>query len=125
MNLYLANGVYVGTQAEARKLDKGFKPVTVPVDKDGLIRHLNMLLSRPTVYVTPVPFFPTPTAHPAAEAQIARNRDMGAAAILSRLDGPANIDAMCETICQSAGYPLKRFAASVACAFTRLADGVR
>lgn len=41
MKLYLANGQYVGTQAEARKIDKGFEQVEVPTDKEGLIDYLN------------------------------------------------------------------------------------
>lgn len=41
MKLYLANGIYVGTQAEAKKLDKNFTPVEVPTDKEGLIAYLN------------------------------------------------------------------------------------
>lgn len=141
MNLYLANGTYVGTQAEARKLDKGFKPVTVPVDKEGLIAYLNALVTRRAV--TPSPAEPSQQEkdritsadwpadmHPMLGrdqrmAAAPEGRDMSASAVLSRLDGPTNIDAMCETICTSSGYPLKRFAASVACAFTRLEQGVR
>lgn len=41
MKLYIANGVYVGTQAEAKKLDKLFTQVEVPTDKEGLIAYLN------------------------------------------------------------------------------------
>lgn len=41
MKLYLAAGQYVGTQADARKLDKAFTPVEVPTAKDGLIAYLN------------------------------------------------------------------------------------
>lgn len=41
MKLYLANGQYVGTQSEARKIDKGFEQVEVPTDKEGLIAYLN------------------------------------------------------------------------------------
>jgi hypothetical protein len=47
MKLYLANGQYVGTQAEARSIDKAFDPALdvqeVPTDKEGLIRFLNEL----------------------------------------------------------------------------------
>lgn len=41
MKLYIANGTYVGTQADAKKLDKDFIPTEVPVDKEGLISYLN------------------------------------------------------------------------------------
>lgn len=41
MKLYLANGLYVGTQAEAKKLDRDFTQVEVPTDKEGLINYLN------------------------------------------------------------------------------------
>lgn len=41
MKLYLANGQYVGTQAEAKKIDREFEEVNVPTDKDGLIAYLN------------------------------------------------------------------------------------
>jgi hypothetical protein len=43
MNLYLAAGQYVGTQAEAKALDKSYQPVEVPVDKAGLMAFLNAL----------------------------------------------------------------------------------
>lgn len=41
MKLYIANGVYVGTQADARAINKTFAQVEVPTDKDGLIKYLN------------------------------------------------------------------------------------
>jgi hypothetical protein len=41
MKLYIAAGQYVGTQAEAKKLDRDFTTVEVPVDKPGLIAYLN------------------------------------------------------------------------------------
>lgn len=41
MRLYLAKGQYVGTQADARKIDKSFEQVEVPTDKEGLIAYLN------------------------------------------------------------------------------------
>jgi len=43
MKLYIANGVYVGTQDEARKINKTFEQVEVPTDKAGLIEYLNGL----------------------------------------------------------------------------------
>ena len=42
MKLYIANGTYVGTQAEAKKLDRDYEPVEVPTDKEGLIAYLNV-----------------------------------------------------------------------------------
>lgn len=44
MKLYIANGIYVGTQAEAKRLDKAFEQVEVPTDKEGLIAYLNSLI---------------------------------------------------------------------------------
>ena len=41
MKLYFAAGVYVGTQADAKRLDKDFATVEVPTDKDGLMAFLN------------------------------------------------------------------------------------
>jgi len=41
MKLYLANTVFYGTQAEAKKADKNFVQVDVPTDKEGLIGYLN------------------------------------------------------------------------------------
>lgn len=43
MKLYIANGTYVGTQAEAKAITKNFELVEVPVDKAGLIDYLNGL----------------------------------------------------------------------------------
>lgn len=41
MKLYIANGQYVGTQADARAINKQFDEAEVPVDKAGLIDYLN------------------------------------------------------------------------------------
>jgi hypothetical protein len=41
MKLYIANGVYFGTQAEAKAETKSFEQVEVPTDKAGLIGYLN------------------------------------------------------------------------------------
>lgn len=43
MKLYIANGTYVGTQADARAITKQFTEVDVPTDKAGLIGYLNSL----------------------------------------------------------------------------------
>lgn len=45
MKYYLANGQYVGTQADAKKLDPNFQTVEVPQDKEGLMGYLNSLVS--------------------------------------------------------------------------------
>ncbi len=46
MKLYLAaDGFYVGTQAEAKKLGKGWEQIDIPTDKEGLIEHLNRLIA--------------------------------------------------------------------------------
>ncbi len=41
MKLYIANGTYVGTQADAKAITKQFTEVDVPTDKAGLIAYLN------------------------------------------------------------------------------------
>lgn len=41
MKLYIADGTYCGTQAEAKAISKQFEAVDVPVDKAGLIAYLN------------------------------------------------------------------------------------
>jgi len=43
MKLYLANGTYVGTQADAKAITKNFDLVEVPTDKEGLIAYLNRI----------------------------------------------------------------------------------
>lgn len=44
MKLYIANGQYVGTQAEAKRLDRDYEQVDFPTDKDGMIAALNNIL---------------------------------------------------------------------------------
>ena len=43
MKLYIANGSYYGTQADAKKIDKAFELVEVPTDKERLIAYLDEL----------------------------------------------------------------------------------
>lgn len=123
MNLYLANGTtFVGTQAEARKLDKNFIPTVVPTDKEGLMAYLNeygrfnRASGRRDALAAAIP-------KPAQTVMLTMptTRDMSAEACLSRMDGPPDIDRIVETICTASGYPLKRFAGAVACAFNNLA----
>lgn len=48
MKLYRdAHGVIVGTQAEAKRMGKGWEPIEVPTDKQGLIDYLNASLHGP------------------------------------------------------------------------------
>lgn len=54
MKLYIANGTYCGTQADAKAISKEFETVDVPVDKAGLIDYLNG--------ITPCPLDHTPNA---------------------------------------------------------------
>ena len=54
MKLYIANGTYVGTQAEAKAVTKDFEQVEVPVDKAGLIDYLNGLRMATVAEVEPV-----------------------------------------------------------------------
>lgn len=132
MKLYIANGVYVGTQAEARKADKLFTQVEVPTDKDGLIAYLNAhqvdrdvhhqqvadgpfaqepddiadLLGEPE----PEPVAPPPPPRPA----------LTAGNIVSAIDTPG-IEQMIEVIATSKGQSLRRFAGAVAVRFAELA----
>ncbi len=47
MKLYIAaNGYYVGTQVEAKKLGKQWQDEDVPVDKQGLITKLNQIIAQ-------------------------------------------------------------------------------
>lgn len=64
MKLYIANGTYVGTQADAKAITKQFTEVDVPTDKAGLIAYLNGLvverqdpqfIERSTPTVKPMP----------------------------------------------------------------------
>jgi hypothetical protein len=88
MKLYIADGGYVGTQAEAKQVDRAFRPVEVPTSKDELIAFLNQLVRhtadiyRSRVAIMPAPelFQSAPPATPAAieasatrAAQIARD----------------------------------------------------
>lgn len=52
MRLYrTVDGIYVGTQFEAKRDGKGWKLVEVPTDKQGLIDWLNA--NMPLVHITP------------------------------------------------------------------------
>jgi len=63
MRLYHAAGVYVGTQADAKRLDKDFTQVEVPTDKDGLMAFLNRAKIAPqnAVGAPPVVTAPSPS----------------------------------------------------------------
>lgn len=118
MNLYLANGRYVGTQAEARRADRNFTPVAVPVDKDGLIAYLNKL-ARP-----PAPSSAAPAPHSAAEHPIPPALDPhGTIALVASCDGGATVQKTVDLICAASGYSLARYASAVAVAFQNIAKG--
>lgn len=54
MIFYLTNGSHlVGTQADARALDKDFVQLDIPVDKAGLMAFVNELYDRVTVREEP------------------------------------------------------------------------
>jgi hypothetical protein len=113
MKLYLANGRYVGTQAEARRADRNFVPVVVPVDKDGLIAYLNGLARAPA---------PCSTAAPSPHAAVEQPyRDRTIERDLAAMDAPGvNVDQIVETILTSKGYALGRFAKAVAVRFGQM-----
>lgn len=114
MNLYLANGRYVGTQAEAWRADRNFKPVDVPTDKPGLIAYLNEL--------APAPRQSSAAAPPMAAEQ--PSRDMSAGAVLARSDNPGlDVDGIVEAIISAKGIAAGRFATAVAIAFQNIAGG--
>lgn len=135
MRLYYAAGVYVGTQADAKRLDKDFTPVEVPTDKDGLMAFLNRGHIKALAGVAE----PSPTITAPAEDDIGdllgeelppqkpmppiftdQRPAMDAGSVLSRMDTPG-IEQMVEAIAVSKGASLRRFAGAVAMRFSELA----
>ena len=120
MKLYLAQGRYVGTQAEAKRLDKGFAQVDVPTDKEGLIGYLNEHAGTPT---GPYPvddgtdLLALPAAVVPSPEQQRAEWQSGADVALT----PPDVDGIVQRIMGSTGYELKRYASAVAQAFNRLA----
>lgn len=136
MRLYYALGVYVGTQADAKRLDKDFTQVEVPTDKDGLMAFLNRAKIAPAnaVGAPPVITAPEPEVEVEVEDDIAdllgeepvappRAVDMSASGTLSRMDNPdIRVDDVVEAIGKSKMHALKRFAGAVAMRFQELAS---
>lgn len=104
MKLYLASGHYIGTQAEAKKVDRGFRQVDVPTDKDGLIGYLNALSSAANIAAA--------VSRPAEEAPapliVETKPEVADAMKLSRSD-----DDLIHVILESEGSRLGRFAEAV------------
>ena len=121
-----------GTQADAKTLAREvggtWQPIEVPDRKPERVAWLNTFAAALVQPIRQVPDAEIVQRNDGeAQREAARRmtpRDMDAGAVLARMDQPG-IDAMCETICKSSGYVLARFAKSVACAFTRLEQGVR
>lgn len=80
MNLYLANGIYFGTQADARKVDRSFAPVDVPTDKAGLIAYLN------DISVAAKPPASAPESSVVAPPPVAAARPLSAANVIAKMD---------------------------------------
>lgn len=130
MRLYRTpSGSWAGTQADAKALAKSegtaWAELEVPTDKPGLLAFLNEnrvgAARRPEERTERLEA--TPPAREAQSTPTAPPRpDMGATAILSRIDNPGrDIDGAVELIATSQGHALKRFAAAVSLAFQRLA----
>lgn len=136
MRLYYAVGVYVGTQADAKRLDKDFTQVEVPVDKDGLMAFLNRAKIAPANAVGAPPAITAPEPEPepddiadllgeepAPSPPVSRAADMSASGILSRMDNPdIRVDDVVEAIGKSKMHALKRFAGAIAMRFQELAS---
>jgi hypothetical protein len=144
VKLYYAAGVYVGTQADAKSIDKNFTLVEVPTDKDGLMAFLN----RAHIAALAVPEICNPTEMSAEEEAFHRRNgmiadeedisdllgdggageiafqarvqhNMTAGAIVSRIDTPG-VEQIVEAIATSKGQTLRRFAGAVAVRFAEL-----
>lgn len=133
MRLYYAAGVYVGTQADAKRLDKDFTQVEVPVDKDGLMAFLNRAKIAPAnaVGAPPAIIAPEPEEDiadllgeelPPQEPMppvFTDQRPMSAGNIVSQIDTPG-IEQIVEVIAASKGQSLRRLAGAVAVRFAEL-----
>ena len=82
MKLYLASETYVGTQAEARALDRKFQPIEVPTDKAGMIDHLNTIVAffKDQIDEAAVKRCPKCGDRPVIAADIVESQDAGAIA---------------------------------------------
>jgi len=121
MKLYRdAHGVVVGTQAEAKRMGKGWTAFEVPVDKQGLIDWLNAQEPAVTLHEQPVdPTWPTPL-----EVFDETRRDriiMDPQPTATR--APLSRDRVCEAVSDYNGTDLGYVALEVAARFTCLAKG--
>jgi len=142
MRLYHAAGVYVGTQADAKRLDKDFTQVEVPTDKDGLMAFLNRAKIAPQNAVGAPPVVTAPLTEDEAddicdllglEPEVVKAHNeimddltwaeapapMTAARVVSQIDTPG-IEQIVEVIATSKGQSLRRFAGAVAVRFAEL-----
>lgn len=146
MKLYLAAGKYVGTQADARKLDKSFAQVDVPTDKEGLIAYLNELnryghehkimadigwqepvddgsdLVEMADANTGLSLGRHPGNAPPPQYQGLKAPTEGWESGADRVLSPADADGIVQRIMGATGYELKRYASAVAQAFYRLGE---
>jgi len=126
MKLYRASGIYVGTQADAKRLDKGFAPVEVPTDKDGLIAFLNALRGSQRASASAPPPIAgldliAPVACASGTAQNNAVKPLSAyESSADRVMTPADTDGIVQRIMGATGYELKRYASAVAQAFGKL-----
>lgn len=124
MKLYLAAGQYVGTQADAKRLDKGYEAVEVPTDKEGLIAFLNSPWKTQPQDAGFDLIAPTAATTPAVKLQPAapppERWSSTATEVLSNMDSKGEADGIVEKIMTARGYPLKRYAGAVAQAFAAL-----
>lgn len=121
MNLYRdATGVIVGTQVEAKRMGKGWVPIEVPTDKQGLIDYLNALPHRQSQPEMAVPAWSDddlPTDHFVTKAPSTIIMDPGPTATKA----PLHRDRVCEAISTYDGADLGYVALEVACRFKALA----
>jgi hypothetical protein len=126
MDLYIIKApnrppTFRGTQIDARATAKAlagtWEPVVVPDRKEERLCWLSDFASR--AYANGRG---DALAGIAQEPRQDPKRAMDAATVLSRMDGgEVDVDALVETILNSRGYTLGRFAGAVAAAFSRIA----
>jgi len=76
MKLYLAAGLYVGTQTEARECDRLFTPVEFPTGKEELIAALNGIVDNTREIYASRQVAAQPPAPPAPRAPDTVARDI-------------------------------------------------
>lgn len=144
MKLYLANGVtYIGTQADAKRADKGFKQVEVPTDKEGLIAFLNAAqvkafaagqASTGTIgqtegidLIAPEPrkvgMVPElGMGYGVAERYTLKPDADMYETVADRVLSPPDADGIVQRIMAASGYELKRYASAVAQRFAKMGE---